>query len=825
MSFAYTFTQLAEVISASEFQVVRDDRVRSFCTDTRKPTATTDTVFVAISGSHHDAHRFIPDAYALGIRSFIVEKKDVLSTFNDVNWAVVTNSLLAFQEIAAFHRRQFNIPVIGITGSNGKTMVKEWLNQLLADEFTIARSPKSYNSQIGVALSVLGLEQAHSLGIFEAGISLPSEMERLQSIIHPTLGIMTNLGEAHLENFPDSAALALEKLDLFKETPIIIAPGDNPILNDVMVHKLHEHRILTWGQLAHCTLVIEKIDCAGEHTHIRYRYQEITFEIDIPFADKASIENTSTCVLTMLHLGYSPEVIKLRTTRLHPVSMRLQLIEGTGNSTLINDAYSSDINSLRIALDFLVRHAGSKTISVILSDIVQSATPEHELHHSIAQLLHEHKVQRIIGIGEGFMRNTTVYRLFNQATFFPSTEGYLESCKPNDHSGEIVLVKGAREFKLERIIDFLQIHTHETVLEIDLNAMRHNLVFFREKLAPSVKLMVMVKAAGYGAGAREVAELLEFNKVDYLAVAYTDEGVMLRQGGISLPIMVLNAELTGHQALIRHRIEPVIFSQRSLLSFVDALKASHFQGSYPIHIKLDTGMHRLGFVEGELENLLDQLHSFSEVKVVSVFTHLAASDAPNHDDFTRTQLFSFEKMCATIRTALGYDFMRHAGNTGAIQRFPEAHYDMVRLGIGLYGISAFAEEQTQLKNVSTLKTCISQIKQIKSGESIGYNRKYIAPKDMTIATIPVGYADGLRRTLSNGVGEVFIQNSSCKIVGNVCMDMTMVDVSGISAQEGEEVILFNSAERLIAFSDRCETIPYEVLTSIPARVKRVYLEE
>jgi Alr-MurF fusion protein len=825
MSFAYTFTQIAHIIGANEFFVVREEQVRSFCTDTRKPTSTVDTVFIAISGAHHDAHRFISDAYSLGIRSFIVEKKESLAAYNDINWAVVPNSLFAFQEIAAFHRRQFDIPIIGITGSNGKTIVKEWLNQLLADEYTIARSPKSYNSQIGVALSVLGLEPVHTLGIFEAGISLPSEMERLQSIIQPTLGIMTNLGEAHLENFPDSAALALEKLDLFKETPIIIAPGDNPILNDVMVHKLHEHRILTWGQLAHCTLVIEQVDRAGEHSHIRYRYQELHFEIDIPFADKASIENTSTCVLTMLHLGYSPEVIKLRTTRLHPVSMRLQLLEGNGNSTLINDAYSSDINSLRIALDFLLRHAGSKTMCVILSDIVQSATPEHELHHSIVQLLHEHHVQRVIGIGEGFLKNKSVYQHFNQTSFFPTTDAYLEICKPNDHSGEIVLVKGAREFKLERVIDFLQIHTHETVLEIDLNAMRHNLVFFREKLAPSVKLMVMVKAAGYGAGAKEVAELLEFNKVDYLAVAYTDEGVMLRQGGISLPIMVLNAELTGHQALIRHRIEPVIFSLRSLHAFIDALHTSGHQGAYPIHIKLDTGMHRLGFVESEIPDLLDQLIAHPEVKVVSVFTHLAASDAPNHDDFTRTQLISFEKMTAAMRTTLGYDFMRHAGNTGAIQRFPEAHYDMVRLGIGLYGISAFAEEQSELKNVSTLKTCISQIKQIKSGESIGYNRKYISKKDMTIATIPVGYADGLRRALSNEVGEVFIQNKPCKIVGNVCMDMTMIDISGILVQEGEEVIIFNTAERLIAFADRCETIPYEVLTSIPARVKRVYLEE
>lgn len=825
MSFTYTFTQIAEIIGATEFLVVRDDRVRSFCSDTRKPTSTTDTVFVAISGSHHDAHRFINDAYTLGIRSFLVEKKEAIAAYVDINYAVVPNSLEAFQKIAAFHRQQFDIPVIGITGSNGKTMVKEWLNQLLADEYTIARSPKSYNSQIGVALSVLGLEPAHTLGIFEAGISMPSEMERLQAIIRPTLGIMTNLGEAHLENFPDSAALALEKLDLFKETPFLIAPGDNPVLNDVIVHKLHEHRLLTWGQLPHCTLVVESADRAGDHTQIRYRYKDISFNLDIPFADKASIENTSTCVLTMLHLGYSTEVIKLRVARLHPVSMRLQLIEGTGNSTLINDAYSSDINSLRIALDFLMRHAGSKTLSVILSDIVQSATPEHELHHNIAQLLHEHHVQRVIGIGDGFLRNTSVYQHFQETTFFQNTEDYLETCKPNDHSGAIVLVKGAREFKLERIIDYFQIHTHETVLEIDLNAMRHNLVFFREKLAPSVKLMVMVKAAGYGAGAKEVAELLEFNKVDYLAVAYTDEGVMLRQSGISLPIMVLNAELTGHQALIRHRIEPVIFSLRSLHAFLDALQSSGHQGTYPIHLKLDTGMHRLGFVKSEIDALVEQLRSKPQVKVISVFTHLAASDAPQHDNFTRMQLDEFEKMGVALHRQLGYDFIRHAGNTGAIQRFPEAHYDMVRLGIGLYGISAFSSEQAQLKNVSTLKTCISQIKQIASGESIGYNRKFIASKDMTIATIPVGYADGLRRALSNEVGEVFIQNKPCKIVGNVCMDMTMIDITGMAVSEGEEVIIFNTAERLINFADRCQTIPYEVLTSIPARVKRVYLEE
>ena len=825
MSFELSITQLAQAAKAIEVIGNSNSPITKLVMDSRKIISPSHAAFIAIKGEHHDGHHYIEDAYKAGIHVFLIEEKSIRPTLENVCWIIVKNSVEALQNIAANHRHQFSIPVIGITGSNGKTIVKEWLNQLLADDYNIVRSPKSYNSQIGVPLSVLTIESSHTLGIFEAGISLPSEMERLQKIIDPNIGIITNIGEAHLENFIDQNSLIQEKIELFKSSKIIIANGNIPALNEALYRNKRDARILTWGSNNQCDLVIEHVSVHAQSARLDLEFLDQKFSVNIPFSDKASVENACTCVLALLHLGLDITTISERIGRLSPVSMRLQLIEGTHNSLLINDAYSSDLQSLEIALDFMKRHSGSKPTCVILSDILQSATPEHELHHRICKLLMSKNIEQFVGVGPSMIKNKNVYSQIPHSLFFETTAGLIESLKPNDYSGRIILIKGARDFKFERIVSSLQERTHETVLEIDLNAMRGNLLYFKEKLKQEVKLMVMVKAAGYGAGAKEVAELLEFNKVDYLAVAYTDEGVALRQAGISLPIMVMNAELTGHEALIKHRLEPVIFSIRSLEQFLAALSEMAVSEAFPVHLKLDTGMHRLGFSEEELPQLLEKLASIQQIRIASIFTHLVASDSPAHDDFTRKQLYSFEKMCAEIDTALTYRPMRHACNTGAIQRFPEAQYNMVRLGIGLYGISAYGPEQDSLETVSTLKTSISQIKKIKIGESVGYNRSFIAKKDSTIATIPLGYADGLRRSLSNGNGSVWIDEKNCPIVGNVCMDMTMVDISETNAKEGDEVIVFGRQISLSEFAQKCETIPYEILTSISQRVKRIYLEE
>lgn len=825
MSFELSISELANAAQAIEVVGNSNSLITKLVMDSRKIISASQAAFIAIKGDHHNGHDYLNEAHKAGIRVFIIEEKNKILPLENCVFIIVKNAVAALQSIAANHRHQFQIPIIGITGSNGKTIVKEWLNQLLAEDYNIVRSPKSYNSQIGVPISILAIESSHTLGIFEAGISLPSEMERLQKIIDPTIGIITNIGEAHLENFIDQTSLINEKIELFKSCDVIISNGNIPLLNEALFKNFHNARILTWGSNNQCDLFVEHVSIHAQNARLDLHYLDQKISFNIPFTDKASIENACTCILTLLHIGIDIQTISERIGRLSPVSMRLQLIEGMHNSLLINDAYSSDLQSLEIALDFMKRHSGSKPTCVILSDVLQSATPEHELHNRICKLLVSKNIDQFVGVGHSMIKNQSVYAQINHSSFFETTADLADFLKPNDYSGKIILIKGARDFKFEKIVSSLQERTHQTVLEIDLNAMRHNLLYFKEKLEKNVKLMVMVKAAGYGAGAKEVAELLEFNKVDYLAVAYTDEGVALRHAGISLPIMVMNAELTGHEALIKHRLEPEIFSLRSLQQFLTALAEMKVSEPFPVHLKLDTGMHRLGFSEEELPELLDKLTTTQQIKIASVFTHLVASDSKAHDDFTKQQLNSFERMCDLIDSSLSYRPIRHACNTGAIQRFPQAQYDMVRLGIGLYGISAHEPEQDKLETVSTLKTSISQIKKIKAGESVGYNRSFIAKSDSTIATIPLGYADGLRRSLSNGNGSVWINGKNCPIVGNVCMDMTMVDISETNANEGDEVIVFGRQISLSAFAKNCETIPYEILTSISQRVKRIYLEE
>ncbi len=791
--------------------------------DSRKLTHAIDGLFFAIRGERNDGHNYINDAYTAGVRNFVVEQQPN-SSVPEANILVVRNSIKALQQVAAAHRKKHDIPVVGITGSNGKTIVKEWLNQLLCDDFTIVRSPKSYNSQIGVPLSVWNMEHVHSLALFEAGISKPGEMDELEKMIAPTIGVFTSIGSAHSENFLSKRQLIGEKLNLFAHCPVVICPEDGDIAALVQPWLASKTVLLT-PTAEHATRASTTINAI-----IELKWNEIVLDFELPFRDKASIENSITCITLMLHLGYKPATIQDRLSRLTALEMRLQLLEGENDCTLVNDAYSNDLHSLEIALDFLGHHARQQSKTVILSDLFQTGLSDDELHKRIARLLVGKGITQFIGIGESMSRHAAYYP--EHSIFFPATDAFLAQLNTDEYVKRAILIKGARDFRFERIVSAYQQQTHDTVLEINLNALAHNLHYFKSKLPPSTKLMVMVKAFGYGSGAEEVASLLEFNKADYLAVAYTDEGVELRKAGISLPIMVMNPERSSLPTLIRHKLEPELYSFRTANNFLQALQAaeiserfpSEVEGAYRVHIKIDTGMHRLGFIADEMHDLCEWLDANKQVRVASAFTHLAASDAIEYDDFTRHQLNIFNDCCDRIALHVKNPFMRHALNTGGIERFPDAAMDMVRLGIGLYGVSASGVDQNYLQAPGKWKTVISQIKHIRGGQSVGYSRAFVAPFDMTIATIPVGYADGLRRTMSNGKGYVMVRGERAPIVGNVCMDMTMIDVSAAHCSEGDEVELFGEHITLLEFARMCNTIPYEVLTSVSQRVKRVYVE-
>lgn len=813
----HDIASIAKITQGTLLQEKVSGPISRILLDSRKIAQPKESIFIAIQGPRHDGHQFLQEVYDAGVRNFIVEKeKDVLKLI-EATVILVKDATSALQSLAAAHRTQFQIPVIGITGSNGKTIVKEWLNILLADEYNIVRSPKSYNSQIGVPLSVWNIENSHTLGIFEAGISKSGEMEKLAKIIQPTLGIFTNIGTAHIENFLSRRQLIGEKLNLFAKATTLICPEDSELMQLVIPWMSTKEIIFTPA--------VESATKSVHHsiTTVELKWKLLPLEFDIPFIDKASLENVITCIYTMLLMQYNANEIQQRLERLSSLEMRLQLLNGDNDCIIVNDAYSNDLQSLEIALDFLDQHARSHQKTVILSDIYQSGLSENELHVRISSLLKSKNTESLIGIGKSMMRNSSYYP--SDSVFFASTEEFLEKKNLREITHAAILVKGARDFQFERIVTSLQEKTHDTILEIDLSAMAHNLNFFRSKLNPGTKIMAMVKAFGYGSGAHEAASLLEFNKVDYLAVAYTDEGVSLRKAGISLPIMVMNPEKSSLTTLIKYHLEPEIYGIRTLENFIKALHISQATEPYPIHIKLDTGMHRLGFDPGDVEKLAEILVSRPDIKIASVFTHLAATDGSEHDEFTQHQLTTFENCADILEKKTKNKIIRHALNTGGIERFSDAQYEMVRLGIGLYGISASGEEQSQLRNVSTLKTVISQIRFVPSGDSIGYSRNYIAKKKMKIATIPVGYADGLRRNLSNGKGYVIINGQRAPVVGNVCMDMTMVDISKIECNEGDDVEIFGKHISLNDFAKMCGTIAYEVLTSLSQRVKRVYLQE
>ena len=804
----------------------REQNISDILIDSRRLINAEHCVFIALVTRKNDGHKYIKELFDKGIKTFIIS--DPASAVPDSNSILVDDTLLALQKIAAAHRAMFDIPVIGITGSNGKTIIKEWLFQLLSPDYTITRSPKSYNSQVGVPLSVWQLKPESELAIFEAGISEPDEMGKLQPVIQPTVGIFTNIGQAHSENFINRQQKVGEKLKLFTKVDTLIYSPDYSDIQETMIRSgiLDNIDTFTWSRKQEAKLRITNTELQPDRkTLIVGLYNDQEVSIKIPFTDEASIENAIHCWAALFSMGYKNDVIARRMLSLQSIAMRLELKEGINHCSIINDSYNSDINSLKIALDFLNQQQQHKKKTVILSDILQTGLDENDLYTEIAGLLEQKEVTRIIGIGSTISRQAAKFSM--EKLFFSSTQEFISKFAFAEFQNETILLKGARVFEFEQISQALQQKAHETVLEINLNALVNNLDYFRKKVDPKTRIMAMVKAFSYGSGSFEIANILEFHHIDYLAVAYADEGVELRKSGIKTPIMVMNPDEQSFDAIIKHGLEPEIYNFRSLSLLEEATKSNIIPDNKPVkvHIKLDTGMHRLGFSEEEIEPLIEKLLKMKLIYVQSVFSHLASSEDPKDDDFSNLQIERFMKMAEKIRAGSDHYILMHILNSAGISRFPHAHFDMVRLGISLYGIENSAIDKGHLEDVSTLKSTISQIKTVKAGETIGYNRMWKAEKDMQIAIVPVGYADGLNRKLSNGVGHVYVSGKPARIVGNVCMDMCMIDISMIEATEGDDVIIFGKGHPISELSETLETIPYEVLTNISRRVKRVYFHE
>lgn len=828
----YTIQKINEILAGKGESVLfkKEAPIENILLDSRQLNNPGETLFFAIVSNRNDGHKFIAGLIEKGVKSFVVNHIPTTIETAGCNFIVVADTLAALQKLCAFHRSQFKLPVIAITGSNGKTVVKEWAYQLLKDDKHIVRSPKSYNSQIGVPLSVWQINEEHELGIFEAGISMLNEMEKLQKVIQPTIGIFTNIGQAHAENFDSLDQKVGEKLQLFTGCKSLIYCKDYVPIHESIVQSKHfpQTKFFTWSKKLKADLQIARINKRQEETEIQGIYNNNFISVAIPFTDEASIENAIHCWSLLLMLEYDNDTIADRMKHLAPVAMRLELKEGINDCSIINDSYNSDIGSLSIALDFLNQQKQYSKKTVILSDILQSGKSDEVLYDEVAKLVHHKGVTKLIGIGESIEKQAAKFNI--EKVFYKSTKDFLQNFPLNSFHKESVLLKGARSFGFEQISKILQQKAHETVLEINLNALTHNLNYYRGKLSKGTKLMAMVKASSYGSGSFEIANVLQHHGVDYLAVAYADEGIELRKAGITLPIMVMNPEEQSYNAMIQYNLEPEIFSFRVLGLFEEAIKKYHFESAssevlHPVHIKLDTGMHRLGFEEKELNELIIRFKNNKNIVIKSVFSHLAASDSAEHDSFTQMQIQKFKTWSEQITSHFSYKIDKHILNSTGISRFPDAQFDMVRLGIGLYGIPQTEEEKRNLVNVSALKTTISQIKIIPAGESIGYARSSITDKEIKIATLPIGYADGLNRKLSNGKGRVYIQDKPASIVGRVCMDMCMVDITDIHANEGDEVIIFNTNHPIQDLARELETIPYEVLTNVSARVKRVYYHE
>jgi alanine racemase len=792
-----------------------------FLTDSRQLIHSDKAVFFALKSSRNNGHLYIQDLISRGVTSFVVSEsisEDTILKSPKVSFLKVSNTLEALQKLAAYHREQFQIPVIGITGSNGKTMVKEWLYQLLKADYKICRSPKSYNSQIGVPLSVLNLNKEHTLAVFEAGISLPGEMQKLGSIIKPTTGVFTSFGDAHDKGFQN-------KLHKFSEKKLLFQQANRVIFNKVKQADINlPSSFITIGETEDCHY-LAKFDASEKSTTISLMSAKKKNSFLIPFTDDASVLNASTCAALMLEMGYSEEAINIRMAKLQPLAIRLEVKNAIQNSVLINDFYNSDMDSIRIALSFLdQQHRRGKKV-LIVSDVEQSGKTDQDLYTELALLVKRYEIAFIIGIGKGISSCKHLFQ--TKGLFYNHVDEFLNAFQQvaPELQSSTILLKGASSFQFEKISNRLQLKSHDTVLEINLNKLVNNINYYRSLISRDTLLMCMVKAMGYGSGSSEIAKTLQHYGVNYLAVAYADEGVELRLANIHLPIMVMSPEQDSYEDIIKYRLEPEIYSFHVLRAFAESLDKLAYPGAYPVHLKIDTGMKRLGFEAHHLEKLIEELKSTPQIAVKSVFSHLVASDNQAHDHFSHNQIELFNKLSVALEEGLGYTFTKHICNSGGISRFKQAHFGMVRLGVGMYGFGINEEENKVLDPVSCLKTRISQIKEVKAGETVGYNRKGIVNADIKIATIPIGYADGFHRTLGNGHAGVYVSGNYCKTIGNICMDMTMIDVSGIDCDEGDEVIVFENASQVYDLAAAMNSIPYEVLTNISSRVKRIYVQE
>ena len=826
-----------------------DAQIGWLLTDSRSLCFPEETLFFALRSARNDGHRYIGDLYRRGVRNFVVESKGLQETqpqgldgMADANFLVVPSPLAALQRLAERHRDEFDVPIVGITGSNGKTMVKEWLYQLLLPSQKIVRSPRSYNSQIGVPLSVWLLNEQTEVGIFEAGISQPGEMFALRDIIQPTIGVFTSLGAAHQENFRSMEEKCMEKLELMHDTQAMVYCSDNDTVSRCIRRMQYKGEKIAWSQcdeqaalfvkstnISHSSLLTPHSSLHIPHstinlpqsTKITYIWQEEENCFEIPFIDEASVENAITCAAVALYMGLTPSQLAERMPRLEPVAMRLEVKEGQRGCLLINDSYNSDINSLDIALDFMNRREAAKK-TLILSDIFQSGATPEALYTQVSELVVKRGIEKFIGIGPELSSQADKIQVADKQ-FFMDVPHFLSSDAFSGLRNELILLKGARSFGFDQITEQLEQKVHETILEVNLNAVVDNLNYYRSFLKPETKMVCMIKADGYGAGAVEIAKTLQDQRVDYLAVAVADEGVTLRKAGITANIMIMNPEMTAFKTMFDYDLEPEVYSFRLLDALVKAARKEGITG-WPVHIKFDTGMHRLGFDPvDDIFKLIDRLKHQNAIIPRSVFSHFVGSDSDGFDEFSARQFALFEEGSEKLQSAFSHHILRHMDNSAGIEHFPERQMDMCRLGLGLYGVDP--RDNRILHTVSTLKTTILQLRHVPAGETVGYSRKGKIDRDSVIAAIPIGYADGLNRHLGNRHCYCLVNGQKAEYVGNICMDVAMIDVTDIPCMEGDQVEIFGEHLPVTVLSDVLETIPYEVLTGISNRVKRVYFQD
>ena len=812
----YTTKQIAE-ITGSKLIGEKNLHIKNIAYDSRTLFSVNDTAFLAINTSKNSGEKYIQSAIEKGIDIIISEH--YFPQYQNITWIIVDNSILFLQKIAKYHLDQFDLKTIGITGSNGKTIVKEWLYQSLFHDYATVKSPKSFNSQLGLPLSLLEISKKHQLGIFEVGISKPDEMEILESIFSPNIGILTHIGAAHSSNFDSVEELIDEKIKLFTNSEIIIFNGDNELVFNKIDEIYSSKKLTSFGFKNHNDVFI-KNDWKNRSQEIVIQYFDEEFSVPVYQRDEATISNVLCVICVLKEFGFENDKIVQKLNSLKSVEMRLESVNGIRNNLIINDSFNLDLDSLKIAFQNINEY-NKPNKALILTDFVEGKNAD-QLYQEVASLTNEQNFNSVFLIGDEI---TKLERLFEATTFtFNNTTELIDSVNLHQIEDHLILLKGARKFEIEKVKSYLELQKHDTVLEVNLNSILNNINAHKALLKPKTKMMAMVKAYSYGLGGYEIAEFLQHHHIDYLGVAYADEGVDLRKNGITTPIMVMNPEQHSYNIIIDFNLEPEIYSFRVLELFNEKLIQKGIQHRYPIHIKLETGMHRLGFKKDELAELIDKLNSMN-VQVKSIFSHLSSSDDDEEKDYTLGQIHIFNENSLALIDGLNDQPIRHILNTSGIVNFADYQFDMVRIGIGMVGISANAEIKKQLKSAVTFKTVISQISEIKAGDSVGYNRRFKTKKDSNIATIPVGYADGIPRLIGNNVGFVGIRNNLFPIVGNVCMDMMMIDLGDFIVKEGEEVIIFNSNPSLEEFAGYCKTISYEVLTSISRRVKRIYIKD